>query len=67
MMVGNGGDAGYIRYDEMQVPVNKYGFAVACTVSQNHNVKHFPVLLNYLVTCCRILDTMVIPETEPSH
>lgn len=33
MMVGNGGVAGFIRYDEMQVPVNKYGFAVACTVS----------------------------------
>jgi hypothetical protein len=33
MLVGNGGDAGFIRYDEMQVPVNKYGFAVACTVS----------------------------------
>lgn len=38
MMVGNGGDAGFIRYDEMQVPVNKYGFAVACTVSRLLNV-----------------------------
>jgi hypothetical protein len=28
-MVGNGGSNGFVRYDVMQVPVNKYGFAVA--------------------------------------
>ena len=32
-MVGNGGSNGFVRYDVMGVPVDKYGFAVASTVS----------------------------------
>jgi hypothetical protein len=32
-MVGNGGSNGFVRYDVMQVPVHKYGFAVTSTVS----------------------------------
>jgi hypothetical protein len=35
-MVGNGGSNGFVRYDVMQVPVNKYGFAVASTVSASN-------------------------------
>lgn len=34
-MVGNGGSNGFIRYDVMQVPVGKYGFAVGSTASRS--------------------------------
>lgn len=43
LMVGNGGDAGFIVYTAMQTPVNKYGFAVASTVSVIPN-SHFDKL-----------------------
>lgn len=61
LMVGNGGDSGSIFYDDMQVPLGKYGFAVGGSVSRfNHTKKQ---LLRYLdLNCfacvCRMRATM---------
>lgn len=64
MMVGNGGVAGFIRYDEMQVPVNKYGFAVACTVSciqlactRRDSFSH---IISRLLPCVQVVAHMVV-------
>ena len=52
-MVGNGGSNGFVRYDVMQVPVNKYGFAVASTVSASVQIL---ILANpWLIRCQRRL------------
>lgn len=44
-MTGNGGDAGFVYYQDMLLPIAKYGYAISSTVSERNSVFPFCVPL----------------------